>query len=160
MTSAPTSRSDSDIQYLTVSINNQTLGIPVRLVHDVLGPQRITRVPLAPPSVLGSLNLRGRIVTAVDLRRRLGFASQADGSRMCVVVEHGAELYSLAVDSVGDVLSLSASALASTPITVAPVWREVSRGIYRLPNQLLVILDVDRLIQGLSQHDGVATLVA
>ena len=147
-----TPRSDSDVQYLTVSVAGQTLGIPVLLVDDVLGPQRITRVPLAPPAVLGSLTLRGHIVTAVDVRRTLGFAAAECGARMCVVVEHKSELYSLAVDSVGEVVTLSAGELAPTPITVAAVWREVSKGIYRTPEQLLIILDVDRLLAGLGQQ--------
>jgi purine-binding chemotaxis protein CheW len=154
---------DSDVQYLTVSVAGQTLGIPVLLVDDVLGPQRITRVPLAPPAVLGSLNMRGHIVTAIDVRRTLGFAPVETGSRMCVVVEHKAELYSLTVDSVGEVVTLSATDLTPTPITVAAVWREVSKGIYRSPEQLLVILDVDRLLAGLAQQDkaaGTAALAA
>lgn len=59
-------------QFVTISIDGQSFGIPVLLVHDVLGPQRITRIPLAPAEIAGSLNLRGRIVTAIDIRRRLG----------------------------------------------------------------------------------------
>jgi len=148
-----TPRLDDAVQYLTVAVAGQTLGIPVLLVDDVLGPQRITRVPLAPPAVLGSLNMRGHIVTAVDVRRTLGFAAAEATARMCVVVEHKSELYSLAVDGVGEVVSLSASELAPTPITVAAVWREVSKGIYRMPDQLLVILDVDRLLGGLAQQE-------
>ncbi len=154
------SRLDGAVQYLTVSVAGQTLGIPVLQVDDVLGPQRITRVPLAPPAVLGSLNMRGHIVTAVDVRRTLGFAAAETSARMCVVVEHRGELYSLTVDSVGEVMSLSAGELAPTPITVAPVWREVSRGIYRTPEQLLIILDVDRLLGGLAQQDKPATTQA
>lgn len=153
-------RVSSEVQYLTVSINGQALGIPVLLVHDVLGQQRITQVPLAPPAILGSLNLRGRIVTAIDVRRRLGLTScnrefaqletahRRAKSGMCVVVEHGAELYSLAVDNVGEVLSIAAAEFAPSPVTMAPIWRDVSKGIYRLPEQLLIILDIDRLIAG------------
>jgi purine-binding chemotaxis protein CheW len=151
-----TPHSGSDAQYLTVSVAGQTLGIPVLLVDDVLGPQRITRVPLAPPAVLGSLNMRGHIVTAIDVRRTLGFAAAESAARMCVVVEHKGELYSLTVDGVGEVVSLSAAELVSTPITVAAVWREVSKGIYRTPEQLLIILDVDRLLAGLAQQDKTA----
>ena len=144
---------DEQRQYVSITIDGQMFGIPVLIVHDVLGPQRITRVPLAPPAVLGSLNMRGHIVTAVDVRRTLGFAADATSARMCVVVEHKSELYSLAVDSVGEVISLSAGELVPTPITVAAVWRDVSKGIYRTPEQLLVILDVARLLAVLAHQD-------
>src|ERR1700731_467442 len=95
-------------EFVTVTVAGQLFGIPVLQVQDVLGPQRITRVPLAPPEVAGSLNLRGRIVTAIDIRIRLGLPELTDGKPgMSVVVDHGGELYSLMVDSVGEVLSLS-----------------------------------------------------
>src|SRR5512139_1000055 len=87
--------------YVTMSIGDQMFGIPVLTVQDVLGPQNIARVPLAPPEVAGSLNLRGRIVTAIDVRPRLGLATREGGkAAMSVVVEYDGELYSLLVDSV------------------------------------------------------------
>src|SRR5271170_1708726 len=97
--------SDEQRQYVSIVIEGQLFGIPVLIVHDVLGPQRITRVPLAPPEVAGSLNLRGRIVTAINLRRRLKLPPlEADKISMSVVVDLGGELYSLLVDNVGEVL--------------------------------------------------------
>jgi purine-binding chemotaxis protein CheW len=133
--------------YVTVFIGDQLLGLPVLRVQDVLGPQRITRVPLAPPEVLGSLNLRGRIVTAVDVRRRLGLAPRTDGKpSMSVVVEHHGDLYSLQVDQVGEVMTLEAADHETNPSTMEPLWREVSHGIFRLKDRLLVVLDVDRLL--------------
>src|SRR5262249_19688306 len=102
---AVTVGSEDHRDYVTMSIGAQMFGIPVLTVQDVLGPQQITRVPLAPPEVAGSLNLRGRIVTAIDVRLRLGMPKNADGKPpMSVVVEHEGELYSLLVDSVGEVL--------------------------------------------------------
>src|SRR3546814_14258083 len=90
-------------QFVSITIGKQSFGIPVLLVHDVLGPQRITRIPLAPKEVAGSLNLRGRIVTAIQVRRRLGLDPlPADAETMSVVVEHQGELYSLIVDGVGE----------------------------------------------------------
>ena len=141
-------------EFVSVTVAGQLFGIPVLQVQDVLGPQRITRIPLAPQAVLGSLNLRGRIVTAVDVRRRLGTVERSlDKASMSVVVEHGGDLYSLVVDSVGEVLSLAGNELAPTPVTVAPRWREVSRGVYRMPEQLLVIVDIDRLLAGASDSE-------
>ena len=135
-------------QYVSIIIDGQIFGVPVLQVHDVLGQQRITRIPLAPPEVAGSLNLRGRIVTAIDVRLRLGLPSHHDkeGS-MSVVVEHHNEMYSLMVDSVGEVLMLRESEFERSPATLENRWREVASGIYRLQNQLVVVLDVARLLQ-------------
>jgi purine-binding chemotaxis protein CheW len=134
--------------FVTMTIADQLFGIPVLTVQDVLGSQRITRIPLAPPEVAGALNLRGRIVTAMDVRRRLDLpAREAGKSGMSVVVDHNGELYSLIVDSVGEVLSLPNEAFERNPATLDPKWREVSAGIYRLDGKLLVVLEVSRLLE-------------
>ena len=133
--------------FVTMTIADQLFGIPVLTVQDVLGSQRITRIPLAPPEVAGALNLRGRIVTAMDVRRRLDLPGREQGkSGMSVVVDHNGELYSLIVDSVGEVLSLPNEAFERNPATLDPKWREVSAGIYRLDGKLLVVLEVSRLL--------------
>jgi len=133
--------------FVTIKLEGQTLGIPVLAVHDVLNAQQITSIPLAPDWVSGVLNLRGRIVTAIDLRRRLGLPPLEDGKKsMSVVVEHGEEPYSLQIDTVGEVLSLDDQLFERNPVTLDPRWRDVSRGIYRLEGELLPILDVDRLL--------------
>lgn len=133
--------------FVTASIADQMFGIPVLQVQDVLGPQKITRIPLAPPEVAGSLNLRGRIVTTIDVRLRLGLpARPKEQAGMSIVVDHKGELYSLAVDNVGEVLSLSSADFERHPATLDQRWREVSTGIYRLKDTLLVVLDVSRLL--------------
>ncbi|MCB1556245.1 MAG: chemotaxis protein CheW [Alphaproteobacteria bacterium] len=133
--------------YLTVMIAGQMFGIPVLQVQDVLGQQKVTRIPLAPAEVAGSLNLRGRIVTAIDVRRRLGMDPDAEKHKeMSVVVEHENELYSLVIDDVGDVLTLYNKDFDANPATLDPVWREISMGIYRLKDRLLVVLDVPKLL--------------
>ena len=134
--------------FVTMFIEGQLFGIPVLVVQDVLGPQKITRIPLAPPEVAGSLNLRGRIVTAIDVRMRLQLPQKkADmGEGMSVVVDMRGELYSLRVDQVGEVLSLPAAKFERNPPTLDPLWREFSTGIYRLDEKLLVVLDVPRLL--------------
>ena len=125
--------SEDHRDYVTMSIGSQMFGIPVLKVQDVLGPQQITRVPLAPPEVAGSLNLRGRIVTAIDVRLRLGMPRKEDGKpSMSVVVEHEGELYSLLVDSVGEVLSLNMKDYQRNPPTLNVRLRDFSDGIYRL----------------------------
>jgi len=139
--------------YVTFTIANQLFGIPVLQVQDVLAGGDITRIPLAPPEIAGALNLRGRIVTAVDVRIRLGLKARGqvgDEDEMSIVVDHGGELYSLMVDEVGEVLALDPKKFGRNPPTLDPKIREFSAGIYRLEDKLLVVLDVERLLD----YDG------
>ncbi len=140
--------------FVTFTIAGQLFGVPVLAVQDVLRPQAITRVPMAPPEILGSLNLRGRIVTVVDTRHRLGLPKAESAEQpMSIVVPHGDDLYSLAVDKVGEVLSLSEENFEPNPPTLDPAWREVANGIYRLKGELLVVVDVARLLRlGVHAH--------
>ena len=134
--------------FVTMTVAGQLFGIPVLKVQDVLGAQRIAHVPLAPSEVLGSLNLRGRIVTAVDVRTRLGLEPTVDKMQsMSVVVEHEGELYSLVVDKVGEVMSLAAADYERNPATLDARWQDVSSGIYRLDGTLLIVLDVARFLR-------------
>lgn len=133
--------------FVTLTVADQLCGVPVLGVRDILGEQTITRIPLAPPEIAGSLNLRGRIVTAIDLRRRLNLAPPPDGTkRMSVVAEQGGELYALLVDQVSEVMSLRANAFERNPPTLPPSWAAFSTGIYRLDGRLMVVLDVARLL--------------
>jgi purine-binding chemotaxis protein CheW len=133
--------------FVSMTVAGQLFGIPVLTVQDVLGEQRITQVPLAPTDIAGTLNLRGRIVTAIDMRRRLGLpAREAGKSGMNVVVERDGELYSLIVDAVGEVLSLPADQFERNPSTLDTVWREMSTGVYRLESELMVVLDVTKML--------------
>lgn len=134
-------------EFVTASIGDQMCGIAVLQVQDVLAPQRITPIPLAPPEVSGSLNLRGRIVTAIDLRIRMGLPERDEDARtMSIVVEHQHELYSLIVDDVGDVLKVSEKNFERNPATLDSLWRTYSEGVYRLEEGLLVVLDVSTLL--------------
>lgn len=137
--------------FLTIMIGDQIFGIPILQVQDVLGQQKVTKVPLAPRAVAGSLNLRGRIVTAIDVRACLGMPpmEKTGAQEMSVVVENNGELYSLMIDKVGDVLSLEQRDHEKSPSTLDPQWRSICQGIYRLKDRLLVVLDVPRLLDGL-----------
>ena len=145
---AAVAASGEDAQVLvTLTVGDQLCGVPVLAVRDVLGEQLITRIPLAPPEIAGSLNLRGRIVTAIDLRRRLNLPAAPPEQRlMSVVAEQGGELYALLVDQVSEVMSLDPAAFERNPPTLNPSWAEFSTGIYRLEGRLLVVLDVSRLL--------------
>ncbi len=146
-----TAASSGAKEFLTMMIDGQMFGIPVLQVQDVLGEQRVTRIPLSPPEIAGSLNLRGRIVTAINLRRRLGLSElSGDKKSMSIVVEHHGELYSLIVDGVGEVLSLDDDDFEKTPATLDQSWRDVSSGIYRLKDKLLVVFDVSGMLDDLS----------
>lgn len=134
------------IQFVTVKVGGQGFGIPVLDVEDIIGPQPVTHVPLSLPVIRGSLNLRGRIVTAVDLRKRLSMPPSETDEHMNVVVEDKGDLYSLVVDEVGDVLSINASAIDPHPATMAHNLREVSNGIHKLDGELLVLLEVPEVL--------------
>ena len=143
----PDTTADDEQVFVTLTLADQLCGVPVQSVRDILSEQVITRIPLAPPEIAGSLNLRGRIVTAIDLRRRLKLPPPAaDQPRMSVVAEQGGELYALLVDQVSEVLTLRAGAFERNPPTLPPEWAAYSDGIYRLDGKLLVVLDDGRLL--------------
>lgn len=138
---------EKDEEFVTFTIAEQLFGIPVLQIQDVLSSYHITPIPLAPPEIIGSLNLRGRVVTAIDVRLRLGLPPRAsDAESMSIVAESEGELYSLMVDSVGEVLALPRSAFERNLPTLDAKFRAFSEGIYRLEGQLLVVLDVNRLL--------------
>jgi purine-binding chemotaxis protein CheW len=134
-------------EYVTFTIAGQMFGLPIGRVQDVFKPANITRVPLAGPEISGVLNLRGRIVTAINLSKRLDLKSRAEGmAPMAIGIESGAESFGLLVDAVGEVLKLSDSEREANPINLDRKLGRVSSGVFRLEGQLLVILDVDRVL--------------
>lgn len=135
-------------QFVTMRLGAQRFGISVMAVQDVIRKQRITPVPLAPPIIAGALNLRGRIVTAIDMRKRLGLDSypEPDGI-MKIVVEYQHELYALMVDAVGDVLTLSLGSIEKPPANLDETWRQIAAGVHKLDKELLIILDIASVIE-------------
>ncbi len=134
--------------YVILTVADQLCGVPVLAVRDVLAGQRIARIPLAPPEVAGNLNLRGRIVTAIDLRARLRLPPRPSGQcPMSLVTELGGELYALQVDQVSEVVTLRTASIEGNPPTLPEIWAEHSVGVHRAGEQLMVLLDVDRLLR-------------
>ena len=135
-------------EYVTAVIGGQLFGLPISRVQDVFMPERLTRVPLSSAEIAGVLNLRGRIVTLIDMRGRLGLDKRNDGAAsMAIGVESRGESYGLLIDSVGEVLKLDDNAREANPINLDPRLARVSAGIHRLEGQLLMVVDVDRVLE-------------
>ncbi len=133
--------------FVSVRVGSQWFGVPVLRVQDVIDQTAINRVPLAPPEVAGSLNLRGRIVTAIDLRRRLKMEPRTEvGGFMSVIVDRSGELYALLVDDIGDVLWMSSDSHEPTPVTMSANWRGLCDGLYRLEGELLLVLNIEQVL--------------
>jgi purine-binding chemotaxis protein CheW len=152
MTITNDNHSGNFIEYVTVMISGQLFGLPISKVQDVFMPERMARVPLASAEIAGVLNLRGRIVTAIDMHCRLGLGKRpTDRSVMAVGIEFHGESYGLIIDSVGEVLKLAENSSEPVPVNLDPHLARVSSGVFRLEKQLLVVLDVDRIFDGGSE---------
>lgn len=135
-------------EYVTAAVGGQLFGLPILRVQDVFFPERITRVPLAPTEIAGVLNLRGRIVTLIDMRRSLGLEPQQEtATPMAIGVESGGESYGLLIDNVGEVLKLDDAGREPVPINLDRRLARVCTGIHRLEGQLLMVVDVDRILE-------------
>ena len=131
-------------QFCTFRLGDLFLGVEVSRVQEVLRYQDMTNVPLTSPVIAGLINLRGQIVTAIDLRRRFGLPPQdgANALPMNVVVRTDDDVVSLLVDEIGDVLEIDDDTFAPPPATLAGVARDLIRGVHKLEGQLLLVLDV------------------
>jgi purine-binding chemotaxis protein CheW len=142
-----TSTLETMTEYVTATVAGQLFGLPIARVQDVFVLDRLTRVPLATPEIAGVLNLRGRIVTAIDMRRRLGLAPAGESrKRMAIGIEYKGESYGLLIDAIGEVLNLPSSGRDGNPVNLEPRLARVSAGVHRLEDRLLVVLDIDRVL--------------
>ncbi|MGA3126959.1 MAG: chemotaxis protein CheW [Candidatus Korobacteraceae bacterium] len=134
-------------QFCTFLIQGLMYGVEVETVQEVIRHQEMTGVPLAPDVVAGLINLRGQIVTAIDLRRRLGVAERREGDLPTnVVVRTSDGAVSLLVDEIGDVVEVEEKDFEEVPDTLASASRELIRGVYKLNNELLLVLDTQRSV--------------
>ena len=135
----------------TFVVDGLHLGVDALQVQEVLRHQPMTHVPLAPAEVSGLINLRGQVVTALDLRRRLRRPDRIAGELpMNVVVRTDDGPVSLLVDEIGDVIEVPADALESNPETVSDLERELVLGVHKLAGQLLMVLDVAKVATPMS----------
>jgi purine-binding chemotaxis protein CheW len=135
-------------QYVSFRVDGQLFGVNVLGVQDILRTEEIAFVPMAPPKVRGSINLRGRIVTVIDVRVRLGLPPREGGKNtMGVTVEQATDIYTLSVDEIGEVLSLPVAERENVPATLDEKWRDFAKHIYQLEGELLIVLDIDKLLR-------------
>ena len=143
-TASPSVMSD----YVTATVGQQLFGIPISRVQDVFKPDRLTRVPMSSNKIAGILNLRGRILTAIDLRASLGLTrGDAAAEPMAIGVDQRGESYGLLIDAVGEVLQLESGSRQANPVNLDPQLARMAAGVHRLDGQLLVILDIDRVLE-------------
>ena len=136
-------------EFVTFTICNQLFGLSVTEIHNVFRPTNMTAVPLSRSEIAGVLNLRGRIVTAIDARSRLGLPPHEKRDsiqRLAIGVEHAGESFGMVIDAIGDVVRLDDADLEQNPVNLDATWSSVSRGVYRLGDRLLVIMDIDRML--------------
>jgi len=137
----------SSTEYVTAMIGGQLFGLPIERVQDVFMPERMTQVPLATSDIAGILNLRGRIVTVINMCCRLGLNSQqVEQAPMAIGIECRGESYGLLIDEIGEVITMSDSMRESNPANLDTRLAQVSAGVIRLESQLMVILDIDRVL--------------
>jgi len=134
-------------QLVTLTVDNQVFGIPILAVQDIVEPFQITPVPLAPSAVAGVMNLRGRIVNVIDLRHCLGDLSYHEiDNQMGVTIEYHNDLYTLLVDSIGDVIAVEQNLIEKAPATLSESLRRLCQGVIRRKENLLVVLDVEKIL--------------
>jgi purine-binding chemotaxis protein CheW len=139
----------SSLQFCTFFLDGHFFGTPVSNVQEVIQRQEMTYVPLAPDVVSGMINLRGQIVPAIDLRKRLGMPGRPNNQNpMNVVVRTNEGAVSLLVDEIGDVIEVDSGMLESPPETLQGLTRELVEGVYKLPGRLLLALDTERAVNG------------
>ncbi len=136
-------------QFCTFFIDKQFFAVPVQQVQEVIRYQEMTRVPLVPPVIRGLINLRGQIVVAFDLRRRLGYPDRPDDQKpMNVVVRADGETVSFLVDEIGDVIEVEEDCAEHPPETLRGEMRELVQEVFKLKDHLLLVLDTERTVNG------------
>ena len=137
---------DEESSYFTVYVSGEIFGLPVENTHTIFRINSVTAVPMGPADIAGLVNLRGKIVTAVSLRRRLNIPTDGNiRNALAIGIEHKGENFALIVDQVGDVLSLAKSAQIPIPPHFDPQRARLTTGLYRVNQLLIPVLDIEAL---------------
>ena len=132
---------------VTFTVADQLFGISINKVQDILVPERIAPIPLAPAQVRGAINVRGKIVTVIDVRRRLDLPPVGDAQKgTALTVEHNSGLYTLLVDKVGDVVDVPETGDSDSVSIPDRQWRDFATGIIKMDDSVVVVMDVDRFL--------------
>jgi purine-binding chemotaxis protein CheW len=138
-------------QFSTFLVDDRLYGVNIKMVQEITKSMNVTEVPLAPAYIKGLINLRGQIATAVGLRELFEIAQpQSENGKINVVCKSESYLMSLVVDEVGDVLELEDVLFELTPETVNPAVSKFMSGVYKLPNNLLSVIDIQKIIDFLN----------
>ncbi len=139
---------DGHRQYVEIFLEGRSFGLPVESVREVIRPLPVTRIPHAPPSVLGLINLRGQVVPMIDLRGRMGQAGEPPGGRGVHLILHTDDgPVGLFVDEVGHVLDVAEADFDLPPETLRGAVRQLLKGTYKFKDRLLLALDVERILR-------------
>ena len=139
---------DNMTEYVTAIIGGQLFGVPITRVQDVFVPDRLTQVPLAPPEIAGLLNVRGRVLTVVNMWKRLDVERKETSNRQLALgVELHDESYGLLIDQIGEVLKVAAASREDPPINLDRKLAHVCTGVHRLDGKLMLVLDLDRILE-------------
>ncbi|WP_420392702.1 chemotaxis protein CheW [Acuticoccus sp.] len=135
--------------FVTARLADHWFALPIASVHEVFRLSLVTQVPQSSPGVIGVMNLRGRIATALDTRQILGLPSARGGATLAIGIERRGELFGFAVDEMGDVLTSVPGEREPAPVNLDQRWREVVAGVTRFDRHLVLIVVVDRLFDGI-----------
>jgi purine-binding chemotaxis protein CheW len=139
---------ENTTEYVTAVIGGELFGIPITRVQDVFVPDRLTQVPLAAAEIAGLLNVRGRILTVVDMWKRLDVERKKASSRQLALgVELQGESYGLLIDQIGEVLKVAVGSREDPPINLDRKLAHVCAGVHRLDGKLMLVLDLDRVLE-------------
>ena len=135
-------------ELLTCRVGDQWIGFHVQQVREVVTNQKRTQMPLCPDAVLGLINLRGRVMTELDVRKVVGLPERAAGKscHVAIIESSSGEDFGLTVDEVGEVMLLNPDHYEPTPRSLDAVWKEVSEGVLKLEDGVLVLVNVERFI--------------
>ena len=145
-------QSTQKIQTILIHIGNHIFGINISIIHDVLFEQKITSVPLAQPEIMGVINLRGKIVTVLNMRKILGLKDFDDRVRKNhIIIQYNDELFDIVVDKVGEVITFDSNEILQTPIIIDSEWQKIVIGIVKQRDTIVSLINTDKIIAIISK---------